>query len=471
MGKKIFIKNFSYVMLSNLFSLVISSIIVLIIPHFAGEKVYSYYQLENLYCSYLWVFSIGWLQGLYIKYGGISREKLMDDNIAWQLVLLVTYSVLLLSLMLLITNAIVFQTEEKKTVFILSVISISIELLMNGLKYLLQAVNDMKSFSISIILDRGIYICIVIACLFASHINYVILISIDLLSKLIALIYLLIQTRDFYKFKQVNLKDAFQKTEEAIKIGISVELASYLRTLINSIVQVSIEWTFGVITFGKVSLTLSISNMFTKFVAAISTVLFPVLRNTSTEKQEKLYSIMATILRTVLLGAFIGYLPLKLLLGIWLPNYKESLHFLAILLPVSLYETKVTMLNNTYLKTIRQEKKILLSNVMTVLVSILVSFVSVYILKSLELAMLGIVFMLAFRSMLEEHFLEKYMRIQTGMFPEIIMTIIFIVFSWGIDGWIGMLGYAICYIGYLWIQKKEILQAVMYLKNEGEIRT
>ena len=156
---------------------------------------------------------------------------------------------------------------------------------------------------------------------------------------------------------------------------------------------------------------------------------------------------------------------LKLLLEMWLPNYKESLHFLAILLPISLYETKVTMLLNTYLKTIRQEKKILLSNVMTVLVSILVSFVSVYILKSLELAMLGIVFMLAFRSMLEEHFLEKYMRIQTGMFSEIIMTVIFIVFSWGIDGWIGMLGYVICYLGYLWIQKKEILGAVRYLKK------
>lgn len=465
MSKNGFVRNFSYVMLSNILSMGVSIIVTLLIPHYTSNSTYAYFQLENLYCGYIWLISLGWNDGLYIKYGGIKREKLKNEGISGQFLALFLYILLTAFCLLNISSKYGVSDENKKIVFFLSIISVSIEILTITLTNLLQAVNSMKEYAKVTILDRSLYFGLVLVFLLSGNQDFKILIGIDLAAKCIVFCWTVYVSKDFLFVKAKGVKETLQMSKEAIGIGINITLASCSSRLINNIVQYSIENAFGVIVFGKITLTLSISNMFTKFVAAISAVLFPFLRNTPTEKQEELYGIMATILRTVLLGAFIGYLPLRLILEIWLPSYKDSLHFVALLLPISLYETKVTMLINTYLKTIRQEQKILLSNVITILISVLVSIISVFILKNLELAMLGIVFMLAFRSMLEEYFLGKCMQIQKGMLSEIIMTVVFIVFSWMIDGWIGMLGYVICYIGYLWIQRKEILQAVTYLKK------
>ncbi len=41
----------------------------------------------------------------------------------------------------------------------------------------------------------------------------------------------------------------------------------------------------------------------------------------------------------------------------WLPEYADSLQYMGILFPIVIYEGRMSLLINTYLKTIRKEKQ------------------------------------------------------------------------------------------------------------------
>ena len=58
----------------------------------------------------------------------------------------------------------------------------------------------------------------------------------------------------------------------------------------------------------------------------------------------------------ILLGALIVYYPLKIVLSAWLPKYVDSLTYMALVFPMCVFEAKIALLINSYLKTLRKEK-------------------------------------------------------------------------------------------------------------------
>lgn len=69
-------KNFSYTFAANLFQLIISSMVVLVIPRYFGVKDYSFWQLYLLYFSYVGMLQIGWCDGVYLRHGGKHYHEL-----------------------------------------------------------------------------------------------------------------------------------------------------------------------------------------------------------------------------------------------------------------------------------------------------------------------------------------------------------------------------------------------------------
>lgn len=104
------------------------------------------------------------------------------------------------------------------------------------------------------------------------------------------------------------------------------------------------------------------------FINSVGIVMFPILRRISTEKLELLYGSIRNVLMVPLLFLLIFYYPMKIILS-WLPQYAESLEYMALLFPMIIFESKTALLINTYLKTLRQEKKMLFINILTVAMS------------------------------------------------------------------------------------------------------
>ena len=145
--------------------------------------------------------------------------------------------------------------------------------------------------------------------------------------------------------------------------------------------------------------------------------------------------------------------------------------YMAILFPMCIFESKMSMLIETYLKALRKERWLLLVNVVTVSVSLLVTISTVFLLQNLNLAILSIVMILAFRCVVAELLLSKVLDVTVikDIVLELLLTTIFVAFNWFGGGTIGLLAYLLSYLVYLFLKRNE-LRAIwdrVFLKKQS----
>ncbi len=236
--------------------------------------------------------------------------------------------------------------------------------------------------------------------------------------------------------------------------------------LIIGTVRFGIERSWDVATFGKVSLTFSVSNMMMLFINAIGIIMFPILRRTDKKKLMSIYITMRDFLMVMMFCVLLIYYPSKIILSAWLPNYAQSLKYMALLFPMCVYEGKTALLINTYLKTLRKEKLMLRINLISFVFSLMITFINAFVFKNLDLAVLSIVILLAFRAVLAEILLSQILgfTVYKDIVLELMMTAIFILTGWFVNSWITVLLYALSYIIYLIIKRKDIISSIKNIK-------
>lgn len=461
-----FIKNFSYTLSSNLLSLVISTLVVLIIPKLIGVEEYGYWQLYIFYTSYIGFLHFGWNDGIYLRYGGMEYDSLDKKMFFSQYYML--FTVQLLIGVLISIYALLFVQGENR-VFIVQMTSIALVIVNSRymLLFLLQATNRIRIYAKITMLDRILYVGLIILLLAFGIRNFKLMIIADLLGKGVSLLVAMYACKDIV-FRNISqftftIKEAYLN----LSVGIKLMLSNIAGKFIVGFVKLGIERSWDIATFGKVSLTLSISNLVMLFINAVGVIMYPILRRTNESKLPNIYMTMRDVLMIILLGVLIIYYPLKSILSGWLPEYAESLNYMAILFPIVIYEGKMSLLINTYLKTLRKEKTILFINVITVSMSALFTLVTTALMRNLDFAIISIVILLALRSVVSELILSKIINISVlkDIVIELGMTTIFILTAWKLDSFITVLIYGLFYGVYLFIKRTDIKNSAQNLKK------
>lgn len=453
-----FLKNFAYTFFSNLLVLMINALITFIIPNLIGVEEYAYYQLYCFYALYLGFLHFGWPDGIYLRYGGAYYDKLNRSRFHAQFLLFLCLEFIVACIMVIFGQAFI-DTEEKRIIIICLAFAVMLELPKTFLKYILQCTSRMKEYAIINMLDKVVYFLAVIGTVLCiQHIDFVYLIAASLFSNGVALCYAVYQCRDLVFAKAERLDVAIRESLENIKAGVNLMLSAIAGMLLNGIVKISIEQKWNVTTFGKVSLTMSISNMLMVVIRAISLIMFPMLKRAESSKLESMYAVMRTSLMIPLLGMLVIYYPAKSVLTIWLPDYADGLKYMALLFPVCIYESKMSMIIETYMKTLRLEKILLRINIISLSICAIVTAIIVFCIGNLDLAVASITIITAFRCILAERELGKRMTINVrkDMLLEIILTVAFMASSWFVGGLGGLCIYLLFYLMYLNSKKKEI---------------
>lgn len=461
-----FLKNFSYTLLSNFISLSISAIVVLIVPKLIGVDEYGYWQLYLFYSSYVGFLHFGWSDGIYLRYGGKRYEDLDKKLFFSQFWMLVILQVILFILIFVVSTIFVNDTNQI-FIFKMTALCLLIVNLRCMLSYILQGTNRIKEYTQITIMEKVFYCCLILLLLILGIRQYKLMIMADLIGKLISFLYSMYCCRDIVFSKISSFYLNLKETIENINVGIKLMFANIASMLIIGIVRFGIERIWDVSTFGKVSLTLSISNLMMIFINAVGIIIFPVLRRTDNQKLHGIYATMRTFLMTPLLGVLVVYYPLKVILSVWLPQYSESVTYMALIFPMCVYEGKMSLLINTFLKTLRKEKIILFVNVLSLILSLITTFIFVFLLKNLTLSVVSIVLLVTFRCVLAEIFLSKIINISlyNEIILEILMTLVFILTGWFVGSWVGVVIYLLAYALYLFIKRKDIITTLKNVKK------
>ena len=452
-----FIKNFSYTLSSNLISLIISSVLILIVPKLIGVEDYGYWQLYLFYSSYVGFLHFGWNDGIYLRYGGKEYKELNKDLFFSQFWMLFIFQMIIGAIIIGVST---FFSSDSNRLFIFNITAVCM-LIVNlrlMLLFILEGTNRIKEYAKITLMERVIYCCLILFFLLIGIREFKILIYADIIGKFITLLYAAYCCREIVFNKVSSFYFNVKETVKNVSVGIKLMFANIASMFIIGVVRFGIERTWDVATFGKVSLVMSVSSLMMVFINAVGIIMFPVLRRTSEDKLPTLYATMKTFLMVPLLAVLIVFYPLAIILPAWLPQYKEGLMYMALLFPMCIYEGKMALLINTYLKTLRKEKMMLMINLASVVLSIILTILFTIVLKNLSLAIVSIVVLLAFRSALAEVYLSKLLNVSVfkDIFLELAMTLIFILAGWFVTSWIGVAIYLAAYGLYLFIQRRDI---------------
>ena len=460
-----FFKNISYTFISNVLSLLISTVIVLVIPKFIGVEQYGYYQLYVFYTGYVGVLAFGWYEGIYLREGGSYYKDLDKPLYSTQFRLLGLCEVFIY---LLIFICSLFIVDDKNKHFVIGctcVVAVAM-CLRWFITFILQATGRIKEFAIVTISEKIILVILAVLLILTGYTQFHLLICSNVLAVFVSLCIGIWYCKDLFFSSCISIKNTVGEIKENISAGSKLLMSGLSSLLIIGVVRFEIERHWDISTFGKVSLSLSISNMVVTAINAISVVMYPTLRRTSQERLPEIYSVMRIILMGLIFGVLTMYYPMVKILSAWLPQYSESLRYAAILFPVCAYESKVSMLVNTYYKSLRMENVLMKCNMASLALSVVCTLISTVVLNSVTMAILSILFVLIFRCVICELFLSKRIPIHVtkDIIIEILMTIAFIISNW-FFGFLGMLAYILMYLGYLYIKKVDIKEAINFVRS------
>lgn len=449
------IHNIVYALTAQLVSIILSVFMALVVPKLLGVNDFSYWQLFLFYLSYVGFFHLGITDGMYLKIGGKEYDELDKKDLSSQFYFLAFIQIIFLLIIIICCTS--FIKDNIRRIILIYVGTYMIIANLNWfLGYIFQATNKVKLYSISVMIDKIIFLLFLIICFVKKYDNLLVFLPIYISTTLVATIFSMIKANDIIKTRPYPLKKSYKICLENSKIGLNLTLSSISSLLILGVGRFMIDKMWGIESFGKFSFSLSLTNFFLLFIAQISIVLFPTLRKVEEKTAKKLFVSFNEILDAFLPMIYIVYIPMKYILGLWLPQYKISLDYLAMLLPLCIFDGKNQMINNTYFKVLREEKKLLRINIITLIISSMLSFISVFIIKNIYCVIVSMLISISFRSVIGENCLYKKIKVKRNFkhtFLELILSFLFIIYNILLDNVYAFVFTILTFIVYSFITK------------------
>lgn len=460
-----FVSRLGYAISSNLLTMLISTIVIIILPKIIGVQSYGYWQLYIFYIGYVGFFHFGWCDGIYLKFGGKHYSNLEPQYFFSQFLSFV----FLQGVVVLILSFLVFLISSpgiKFYIYFMIIVTLFLTNIRFFFIYILQSTNRIQESSKVTILDRIVYVTLIVTFLVIGIRDFKVLILSDIIARGISLLYSIYLCKELIQPTEKKIALDFFESIDNIKIGSNLMLSNIASTLIIGIIRFGIQDQWNIETFAKVSLTLSVSNLLMTFINAVGIVIFPMLKRAKENQYRTIFLTIRSLLTPMLFASLLIYFPLKELLFIWLPKYQEGLIYMGTIFPIVIFEGKTALLSNTFMKSLRYEKKILFINTVSLILSVILTIISVYFFKNLHLTILNIVIVLSFRNILSEIILSKTLNVSIfrSIIEDLSLTLLFIASTTFFDELIGLGLYLLLFSIYILSIKDRMKESIDNIK-------
>lgn len=316
-----FKKGVAYVFLANVINLLISLFTGFVLPKLLVIETYSTIKLFQLYITYIGILHLGFIDGMYLNYGGKTIEQLNKKEVLSEFE---TFKVFQLVITIIAIVFSIFLKNEMLLFCSLVVLPINIG---SYIRSLYQAIGEFKRYSrFTNINTVSIFIINIILLLIVKSNNYHTYIISYILAY--AVYWALLEKENRKLFGKEETKISISYLRKNIKMGFFLMIGNFCNVIFTSIDRIFIQNLLGKIKFAFYSFAVSIENLMNVFITPISTVMYNYLCNNN--EKEKVLNIKRIIL---LLSALIisVVFPAKFIIDVWLTKYSESLNVLFLL--------------------------------------------------------------------------------------------------------------------------------------------
>jgi O-antigen/teichoic acid export membrane protein len=452
------IKNYIYLLTSQVITLVLNIVMSFVFPMFLSLRSFGYWQFFLFYSSFVGLFHFGFNDGVYLRYGGRDLKSLNGSVVKAQFLILCVIQIVLS--VCILAYQLLFGREDLKEIVLFVAIFMVINNLTSFITGFYQAVNKLNIFS-NVAILTSLFFLIFIGFLFIiKQITLLYIIISYITSSMLGFLYTLYHSQEIFKSKLdwKRKKLFFSEFKINTIVGFFLMISSISGMLILGFGRFSIEKKWGVITFGIVSFSFTIAAFLLFFVRQIGIVIFPLLKRVSSKSQKKYFTISINILNIFFLGCLLFVPLINYTILNWLPKYSESLKYFIYVVPMIIYEGKMQIILNTYMKAQRNEKSLMYVNIISLIISIFLSCIGYYN-DNVDFIIISMTLATVIRAVTLELFLNYKMSISSNISILIVLIMMSIfILSFALceikNAW---LIYFICYILFLIVNKSNII--------------
>ena len=440
--KKSIVKVFS----ANFLQLISSLIIGFIVPVILSIEGYANLKTYTLYVSYIGFFHLGFIDGLYIKYGGKKLDEINKGILKGEhnflVILEFIISLILFLLSLIMHNMVLF-------LFSISILPIMIQTFH---KFLNQAIGNFDRYSKIMYTYTLTYMILnVLLSLVFRSIDYILYCLTTFGANLVSVMVFEIKfLREYRKEKAVITKEVWNN----IKVGFFILLGNLSVVALFGIDKWFVKLFLTTEDFAYYSFAVSMLNIINVLVNAISITFYNYLfENNSTEKINKLKKYLVTLGG----GASLGFFVLEFIVNYFIQKYIPSLDIIAVTFAVFPYMILINALYVNLYKVNKDEKKYFKVVVSMLIVSIVYNIIAVLIFKNTTSIAFATILTLITWVIYSTHDLKNVTSEKKVYVYTFSLTIFFLLcahyLNWIIGGCVYLIGYLI--LTYLF--NKEVL--------------
>ena len=457
MNRRFILKNMGVAFLAQGVSMILSIILTLLVPKFLGVEQFGYWQLYIFYASFVGFFHLGLSSGVYLTTGGQTREEMDKSAIKSQMIFGATYQTAM-AVVIILVAIILEESQERTFVIAMTGIYLVLQNLATFMMNELQCMNETKKSSFSTIVERLAFLfplLVLLICSVDSFYPYVVAYT---ASTIVQLFYCAWNLKDFWGSEWLGFRKSAALSCYSIKIGFPMMLANVMSMLILGVGRFFIDAHWGIETFGRLSLALSLVSFFLAFVTQASLVLFPSLRQASSEEVRSFYQKARDTIGLLSPIVYVLYFPIVWLLSLWLPDYASTFTYLIFLLPICVFDAKFNITGVTYFNVLRREKTMLAVNAFFACLSLSLTLVSVYIVDSFFAVILSMTTSIIARGIFTEFHMNKLTKVSANSIGavEVALTFEFMVVAWFLPSKLAFATFVASYVIFLFIFRKNL---------------
>ncbi|MDM0527883.1 capsular biosynthesis protein [Clostridium perfringens] len=353
---------------ANFLSMISSLVIGFIVPTVLSVNEYAHLKTYTFYISYITIFHLGFIDGMYIKYGGKTLSEIDKSELKLEhIICLITQSVI--SFIFIVISII-----TKDLIIFFMAISIIPVNMISFHKQFYQAVGEFKKYVniLNVYTVFNLIFNIVLAIILRLD-NYKYYCIVSIISNIIVYIYSEVK---YYKVFR-NISTSYNsKVWNNIKIGFFILIGNLSVSLLYGLDRWFVKIFYSSVDFAYYSFAISMLSLINTLISAITITFYNYIAKY--ENKELINKVKKYL---IIIGAIssLGYFGFSAIINIVLNKYMPSLDIIAILFSAYPYMILINALFVNLYKIRKDEKKYLKVVVLMLLISVVYNVFALFI--------------------------------------------------------------------------------------------
>ena len=367
-------KGTMYVFIANLINMIINLFTGFVLPKLLSVESYANIKLFQLYITYIGVVSLGFADGMYLKYGGKEIKKIDHKEVLSEYKTYKIFQSLVTVFFIII--ALVYKNE------MLLFCSIVILPINNAgyIRNLYQAIGEFKRYSrFTNINTFLIFIINIILLLIVKTDNYYIYIIAYIIVYFIY--WLIIEKENNKLFNKVKTEISLRYLTEDVKSGFFLMIGNFCNVIFTSIDRIFVQNLLGTIKFAFYSFAVSVENLMNVFITPISTVMYNYFCNNRNKQDiiriKKIILIFSVFIISIVFGA-------EFIINVWLCKYNDAIIVMILLFAAQYFSIMIRCIHVNLYKAEKKQSKYFIVMLCVVILSVILNIIFYNVNKSIQ---------------------------------------------------------------------------------------